>query len=471
MGAAAVAIFLALVVPAGWAGAFVTPSAGSTQTLWAYGAVRNVGYSGTTAGGWQYQWNATFGFSVILNQTNTSATTIELSANRTMGAILQFHYCYPNCQSPKYYGNVTDHVYETLADTANLTTAGSVTENGGSVAAIALNNSASQLRANVTEVSSSYLPLSLGVSQPVVRSHYLGAQVTAQTSLDLSPSLGILPESLATAQTWSSQASFDAQVAAQYAYYSSYSGPLRTVTVGPLRGNLSTPATGTVTVNGSFSPANEFTLGGVAYPEVALAISGPFALFEGFLLVPRSADLFEGGQPWSADQNGSTTASMSFLDARSVEDGHLGIGGSAWVFEASSLGPTSAVSGLTGVTETAGPAADTESAPPTTVQGLPENVATAQAQQNCLLTGAGCPGGAGPASPSALRGIAGLLGILVVVIVVIAVVVLVTERRRMPPPVYPNAALYPPIASFPPPPGAPTGPPPTPDEDPLRNLW
>ncbi|MGA8276320.1 MAG: hypothetical protein WB852_08530 [Thermoplasmata archaeon] len=472
VGAVILAILMALVIPAGLAGAVPVPASSTPQTIWAYGAVKTVNFQGTSQTGWEYSGNATYGFSVILNQTNTSANGFELTVNRTMGALFQVHYCYPSCQSPRYFGNVSDHVYETVVASANLTSAGAVDENGTAVPAIALNNSQSHLRANATEVSNSYLPLSLLVSTPVARSHYLGANVVASSTVDLSPGLGILPVDLSAAQSWNSTSQFTSLTAASYLYYESRTGPLGTSVVGPLLGDFSVPASGNVSLYGSTSPAHSINLGGVAYPEVSLKVVGPFAMREGFILLPATADLFGGGAlPWTAQQNGTATATMSYLDARASQGGHLGIGASEWVYDSSTLGPASTVAGLSGVTQLASSSTDTpDAAPPTTVQGSPESVPTAASQQNCLLTGGGCPAG-NSLGGSGFRGLVGLLGVGVILVVVIAVVLLVAERRRMPPPTYPNAALYPPGNSRP---GAraPSGPPPPPaEDDPLRNLW
>jgi hypothetical protein len=472
LAAAVVAVLVVLALPIGVAGASPSPAASTSQTLWAYGAVRTVDFSGTSESGWQYAGNATYGFSVILSQTNTSANGIELTVNRTMGALFSEHYCYPSCQSPRYFGNLTDHVYETLVASANLTSAGTVDENGPTVAAIALNDSHSYLKANVTEASSSYLPTILGLGAPIARSHYLGANVVATSTVSFSPGLGILPDDLSTAQSWNASAAYVAHVAATYTYYDSLTVGGRPIVIGPVVGNLSVPAMGSVSLYGNFTPSDTVNLGGVVYPEVSIKVVGPFDVREGFILVPRASDLFGGSAlPWGAHENGTATATMSYLDVRASQGGHLGIGGSAWVYDSSTLGPSSGIPGSSGVaqlTSATGPGSD--AAPPTVVQGEPESVPAAQSQQACLLTGAGCPTG-GSNGPVALHGLVGLLAVGVVVVVVIAAVLLIAERRRMPPPAYPNAALYPPGATPPGSRASPTTPSPPPEDDPLRNLW
>ncbi|MCI4373853.1 MAG: hypothetical protein L3K02_09485, partial [Thermoplasmata archaeon] len=428
------AALMVLVLPVGLAGAASAPSTSPTNTLWAYGAVESATFQGSSHG-WQYSGNATYGYSVILNQTNTSATSFELTANRTMGVLFEVHYCYPTCHLPAYFGNVSYHVYETIDASANLSMTGTVDENGTAVPALALNNSESHLHANATESSNSYLPLDRVGSS---RSHYASANVLSTTSVHFTPGLGLFPTGLDSAQSWNSSSQFVAHASADFSYFANNMGPRGSARVGPVTGNFSLPANGTVSVYGSYSPSDTVVLAGVSYPEVALRIVGPFNVREGFLLLPSATDMFDGGsQPWVAQQNGSASASMTYLDARASEGGHVGIGASAWVYDSSTINPnstTTAVPGGTGIVASSVGSGD--SAPATDIQGLPETVGAAQTQQGCLLTGAGCPAG-GPAGTGSLRGLAGLVGIAVVVLVVAAVVVVIAERRRMPPPVYP----------------------------------
>jgi hypothetical protein len=469
LGAVVLAGLMLLTLPAGLASASSAPANAPAQTLWAYGAVQTVLFSGDSLSGWwDYSGSATYGYSVILNQTNLSATSIELTANRTMGAEFQIQYCHPNCKNPVFYGNETDHLYETIAASAILSTNGEVMENGVPVSALALNSSESSLHANLTESGASYRPIAGIIGE---RSHYLAANVVASSTVTFAPGLGILPTVLSAGQSWNSSSQFTAHESAAYEYYGAARGPLASGKIGPVNGNFSIPANGTVALYGTYAPSNTVVLGGVTYPEVALRVVGPFTVREGFILVPSATDLFGGGtQPWGPQENGSATATMSYLDARAVEGRHLGIGASQWVYDSSTIDPNSTNSVLPGTSGiSAAESAVTEGAPATTVQGVPETVATAQSQQGCLVFGSGCP--TGSPSPAGLHGLVGLLAVGVVVILIVAVVVLVSERRRMPPPAYPNAALYPPGNSPLSGRGAPGAPPPPAEDDPLQNLW
>ena len=84
IAAVATALLMVFVLPLGTAAAAspeLTP--GPAYTLWAYGVVRTVDFSGSSAQGYSYQGNATYGYSVILDQTNFSHS-FEISANRTI---------------------------------------------------------------------------------------------------------------------------------------------------------------------------------------------------------------------------------------------------------------------------------------------------------------------------------------------------------------------------------------------------
>ncbi len=340
-----VGLLVVLALPGGMAENSPSPAVPAPGTLWAYGAVETVSLQGTSHG-WQYSGSAVYGFSVILNQTNTTTTSIELAVNRTMGVLFQVHYCYPDCSSPTYFGNESYHVYETVDATANLSTTGTVYENDTPVAALSLLNSGANLRANVTETGSWYLRIGgvLGT-----RSHYLSANVVASSTVYLSPGLGLFPTTLNSAQSWNSSSQFSSRATADYAYYEAASGPRGAIHFGPFNGNFSVPANGTVGLNGSYSPTRTVNLGGVTFPEVALRVVGPFSVREGFILLPSAADLFGGGNPpWSAQQNGSASAAMSYLDARATEGDHLGIGASQWVYDSTMANPSGSATALSG---------------------------------------------------------------------------------------------------------------------------
>jgi hypothetical protein len=337
--------------------------------------------------------------------------------------------------------------------------------------AVGLLNSSSRLVANVTESGGYTWPSAL-TGLDVSRSAYLSAQVVGHTAVSFAPALGLFPANLTGPQTWNSSAAFTADAAAQWSYYLAASGPAGTTTVTHA-GMFDVPVQGNVTLQGNYSPLDDVTLGGVAYPAIQLTVTGPFSIREGVILLPSSADIFGGGStPWQGNETSTASASMSAVDARLTAGGHFGLGASAMVFRASGQNPANSLASVGG--QSAGVTSDLSSgvdqAPTTTVQAEPENVSQAVAQQGCFVSGASCPSASGPAA--SVRGLLGLAIIGAVVVVVVGSLVLVAERRRMPPPPYPNATLYPPGGSSSAIRGAaPKDPPPPQEDDPLGNLW
>lgn len=459
---------MVLAVPSGLASASA-PAPSSTGATWAYGNIVTVSFHGTSAGDTPYTGNATYGYTVLIHQTNLSGTDFQLSVDRTMGASFQVEYCAPTCNSPKYYGALADRLWETDNATVNLTDAGTVYEGGTAVSAFALISSTTQQAASFTEATSSYLPTSLGVG--VARSQEVHAQVTASTSLTFATPLGLFPANLSSAQEWNSTSAFDANANASFAYGVSHAGPLANWNLSG-HGNFPVERSGNVSVVGSFAPSDSVVLGGITYPEVGLVIQGPFAVREGFILVPTSSDLFAGAtaQPWSSNDSGQATAGMTFLDVRPLAGGHFGLGASEWVYDSQSLEPTSVIPASPGVTELASGAAP-DASPQTIVQGQPESTSQSSATQGCLITGSGCPSSAAALGP--LHGLVGLVAVGVVAVLALAAVAVVVERRRMPPPSYPNSSLYPPGAPARAATGRGPNPPdaPPPEDDPLGNLW
>lgn len=461
------AFLMVFVVPAGLAAASsadLTP--GPTHTLWAYGAVRAVDFSGVSGAGYVYQGTATYGYAVILNQTNLTAQTFELSVNRTMSVDLAVQYCTPSCKHPTVTGTLSHDAWESVDDWANFTTNGNVSENGQNVSAIALLNSHSSVTGSLVDSS-----------QGPLRSSYLSANVSATASVGFVTPLGLLPIDLPASPSWTSTSAFSAsgEYAIDYTYR--HSGPSGTIVIGPSATTGTVERSGNVTVVGDVNtgPANSINFSGVSFLNVSLSVEGPFVAREGFILVPDTVDLFgaSSASVWSSNESGGTSAEMTSLYVHPGLGAHLGIGGSEWLYSASALNPSavslapSAPVGA-GVTEIAAGADNVGSTP---VQGVPETVDAAQGQQHCLISGVGCPSAAGkPVIP--------VFSLAVIGVVVLSVVgaVMVAERRRVPPPAYPNAKLYPPGGVAPAKPLG-TAPattarrPPPEEDDPLSNLW
>ncbi len=460
--AAVVSTFIVVsVLPAVAAGS-PTPSLtpGPTYTVWAYGAVRTVDFSGPATSDYDYMGSATYGYAVILNQTNLTSSTFELFANRTMAVDLSIEYCSPNCKKPTLTATVSHDVWEAVDSWANFTTNASVIQSGANASAVGLLNSHTEVHGSL-----------LDEAQGLVRDSVLSANVSADASVTFSPALGLLPNDLSAPSSWTSSSAFSASGDYLIGYHYHFVGPHATINIGPTTTSGSVSGTGNVSVSGSVSSGapSSIDLGGVPYVNVSLSVVGPFEAREGFILVPDTVDLFgsSASSAWSANETGGATASMSSLDVR-PGGAHLGIGGSEWLFTSMALNPsvTSLAPEGPGVTEIAAGANDVGTTP---VQGVPMAVGQAQSDQGCLISGGTCasPAGKGPAPVF-------LLGLLGAAVLAAVLVVAVTERRRMPPPVYPNATLYPPGASAPAKDTATTGPvrrPAPAEDDPLSNLW
>lgn len=464
-----------LVLPTGVAGAAPVGTADSSiSPEWAYGAVTTITFSGTSAMGIPYIGNATYGYTVAIAQTNLTGNPheFELTAQRTMGASFSVKYCYPTCRVVADFAQLSTRLWETVDSVVFLVDNGTVYEANGPVPAFTLLNASTVQVANESESTASSLPSGPGTG-PVARSGYVTAQVSAHTSVDFGSGLGLFPTNLSSSQSWNSTAGFHGSVAATYAFQSTHSGPLGS-SVQEKNGSIPVEGNGSVALSGSYSSQNSVTLGGINYPEISLSLVGPFTLQDGLLVVPAASDPFQGSHlPWSSNVSGAATATMNFVDVRTLVAGHFGLGASRWLYDATTIEPNAALAPQsTGVTELAG-SGTPDAAPATAVQGEPQSATQAQATQACLVSGAGCSS-ATPGAPLA-HGLLGLLGVGAVAATVLIVAVVVVERRRLPPPTYPNAALYPPGANGPA--GRtggpePTSPPsPAPEEDPLGNLW
>jgi hypothetical protein len=438
--------------------------AGASAPTWAYGELKTVDFHGVAGlSGYTYQGSATLGFSVVFNETsNASDGEITVNVVRTIGALVNVRYCSPDCSSPLIVANVSYHAWETTNAWANLTTDGVVSEPHGTTPALALNNSSVSVTAKLRESADS----SRGLT--VLRDRSLEVNVTGRLDVNLTPSLGLFPLNVSVGNTWTSTSDFNAT---GKIVWSSFFTAVGTLVGAPVKtsesGTAMKSGNGTVSVAGSYARGTDFAYLGTAYPAANLTIEGPFSLVEGVILVPATADLFaSGSHPWSPDQDGTTVITNSLLDVHAGKfyRGHLPIVASGFYLKSASsnvaadLTPGDAVPIPAAV-----PAAGSGNS--TFVQGQPESVAQAHSGQTCLVTGVGCPLGAGPRS---LLRFFLLIGAVAVVAVLVGVAVV--ARRRPPTPVYPNSALYPPGTNTA---KAPT-PAPTPkpaEDDPLGHLW
>ena len=465
MGLKALSVSIAVVVAA----LVLSPPASAAPVAsthesqqWAYGAHTNLSSTWTNGSG-TYTMQGFFGWDVLLTQTNTSETTFELTANRAMALDFALSFCKNPCGSTSAVANVTYRAWETENGSANFTTNGTVYENGVAQPALALVNESDLIRGGVSEGWAATLHLLLtqrGVSGA------LAVSAQAHLAVAFSPALGLVPSAVSTGDVWNSSSVYAASgawsAAAQYART-----PWNQTYLSGSQGlNGSASGSGPVLLAGT-DTGSVVLANGAATDGIALAIVGPFAVREGFLLVPSAADPFGGGQEaWASYSNGTARATTATLDL-AARLPHAGFLASATAYapqpaSTSALGPV-ALSGPV-------PASSDGSA---VVQGQPETVSGSQSGMTCLVAG-NCPsqnvsGGGTVRSP--LVGAVVIVGVSLVICVLVAL--LVVERRRVPPPRHPNAALYPPTTVPAQEPGTRrrgTAPPPE-VEDPLGHLW
>jgi hypothetical protein len=293
----------------------------------------------------------------------------------------------------------------------------------------------------------------------------LSVQSAARATIAFSPALGLLPNNLTATPNWTSKSAFTGS--------GSWTAGFSYVHV-PIVGN---PVTASHSASGSVAGSGNVTLvgtdvgpvvlrGGISTSAIRLAVLGPFAVREGFILVPTGADLFEGSGEWQGDSVGGTTAGTDAVDFAPATGGHPMIDAASTRYAGSSTSTANQGALMAGPSPMANPAAEMGNG---TVQAQPETAAQANAAAGCLLSGTcGTPG-----SPSPTR-IAGGFIVLTIAVVGLTVAVVGLVVARQPPrkdPPTPYASLYPPGKSVPPPtPGRPPAPAP-PTDDPLGHLW
>lgn len=469
--ATVVAVLMVFVVASSPANAAPVPASSTPVASWSYGAVKTVSVGPVTASdGWTYEGNVTFGYTVTIYDNNTSANTFELTIHRTMGVAFSVRFCLPSCSSPSEWANESYRAWETTTAFSNFTTQGVVQEgNDATVPAVALENSTVFLRANVTETSDVFLK---GEAGP--HTHYLSAALAGDSLVDFSPALGLFPTDLTQGSSWSNTSAFVESGAGTYSYYYAAHTPFKNTVIGPVSGAISFATSGNVTVLGSYPAGSTISLGGVSYPAITLTVIGPFSVREGVVFVPSSVDLFgSASQPWAADANGTVSAQPSTLDLKISPGGHVQLAASSWKFGSDSANAADASSVAS---SSAGPtpaASTTNPVSSGTIQGEPESAAQSVSSQQCLTGGVGCPGTSGGSTSRSVWGDVVLVGAIATIGALVAMAV-VTRWRKLPPPAYLNATLYPPGQSLPPAPrGTPAKPaaPPPAEDDPLDHLW
>jgi hypothetical protein len=432
------------------ASALPVPAAGTPEPPWAYGGVAwsngtvLLGNTTTTV-----SWAGMFGWTVIFTVTQTAPGIWMIEEQRTVGITISASFTGAlRSGSYHYIAHATDVAF------ANVTNQSTVYVNDLSVPALGI------LNASFSESASTSQSISATMGY-LTRSASLDVTGNAAGSVSFSPSLGLIPLNLTGVTEWNSSAT--ATAAAHWNLAWTWNDRAFNGTTGSGAGSKVGSLSGVALVNlAGFKvviahPFNDHK----ARVGVLLVLQGPFDCYDGFILIPHDFDLFgaaaHGYDSLALGSAGISTESL----ALSSGPGGLAVTAADQTFGSADTAVNAQVSPMTG----ASPAASSSS-PEATVQGQPMSVAQAQSLSQQLTGGA---------ASSAAKGVSVvLLGIAVAVVAVI-VTVLVAERRRVPPPVYPNANLYPPGPGA----GAPYQPavrpgeslPPPEEEDPLDHLW
>jgi hypothetical protein len=396
------AMVLVIPVLAATASAAPAPAAGpataasvSTSQQWAYGGQKWVNIS-AQIGNATYQSHAFFGWQVVYTATNTSAGTVELEAQRTMGADLFAQY-----NGSRIDGNLSVQGHESDTGFANLSTNAQVYVNGTAVSGVGIDNASSQGAANLTE---SYSLTAAGKTA----SGHLTVRGTSHSDVAFSRSFGVVPWNVTPGESWNSSATYTANAAWSLAYQWSNSGLFGFNSSGSGSPNGSVTGTGSVALSGT--DLGTVTLAnGRTVPVIAIAVTGPFDDVDGFILVPHGFEIFDSGaHAWGSGALGTEAVATDRLDL-AIDGPHRSIEVVASATSYQGQDNTLASSGtLTTANDAAAPAPSSA-----VVQGQPETVADAQHNAACLS--GGCGGGASGAASS-------ILPLLVVGLVAVAVV-------------------------------------------------
>ena len=453
----------------------VAPAPVTAQSgTWSFGNVSLVGVHGADDQG-GFSGSASYGFVTNITTTNTSATTIEVFAQATIGISLSLQYCRPQCSSPVQTTEFTYGAWQTEDAWTNLTTVANVTETSAnsvtpvSVNALGILNSSSRVRAGTHEtlIDTHSAPS----NETLVSSLIASYGYESNSSVAFTPALGILPTgAVAAGDTWTASALY--QASAQWEAQWSV--------------NVTNPRVGSAIFNGSYgrSPSGTgvvtiFGIAGISGIRVAsaplLAIGytlndDRLALGPGFSIAWAAPGAFgeglPGDTPWDSNEAVGANVVLRSLDALPTPGNAERLQSSAFDYSLTFLDPNNG----NGVNDTV---------PASQVSGAPMTSGQAGTTASCLQSGSACAVVSSPGGGGGLGGNA--TGLLVIgsaaILVVLVAAVVVTRQRRVPPPQYPNAGLYPPGQPIAPPgeppsePKSPGRPPSGPADDPLDQLW
>ena len=440
----------------------VAPALNSPVQTWAYGGTKtitgDITVTGSNGNGFELQYHAFYGWTVVFTQTNNSTNSgFQIEAQRTAGAELYVNLCTPSCSSPTWTGNYTASASEAATAFGNFTREGTVYENSpstGPVSALGFLNGSGA----VQDALHSKLTVT-GAKDPVTN-WWFNVTGTAQAQVYFDPELGLIPHTLTLGETWNSTSAFD--LMGSYALSWQFVGP-HTQASGSPSGAIS--ASGTVDLTGAY--VQDLSLKNGEHTHVILlALSGPFDVYDGVLVLPHMGNVF------SADPNALGGRSLGFAPLASTSavdydsgSSHFGVAAAATNFAPTAAGAVPSTSLAPAATSTSGGA----------IQAQPMTVAAAQSCAASLVKGGTCAPSSsiwdkqiGPFHTTLLQ----LVALSVGVVALVAVLgVAVGRRPKAPPPLrVPNTTTRVPAGAA----GQIAPPPRTPPQqpsDPLGNLW
>jgi len=435
----------------------LTPALNPNVQQWAYGGTKTISgdikVTGANETGFELQYHAFYGWTVVFTQTNfTPNTGFQLEAQRTAAAALYVNLCTPNCTSASWTGNYTATASDVGTAFGNFTRDGTVYVDGSPVSAVGFLNGSGAIQ--------DALHSKLTVTGPHgnVAVWFFNVTGSAQAQVSFTPELGLIPYNLQAGEHWNSTAGFS--LTGSYALSWDFVSPHAQASGNP-SGTISD--SGTVDLYGAYSQQLSLHNGEQTH-VLLLALSGPFDVHDGVIILPHMGDVFSG-DPNALGGRGLGFAPLASTSAVDYDTGssHLGIAAAATSFAPTAAGSVPGMSLSPAATSTSGG----------DIQAQPMTVPAAQSCAASLVSGGTCATTVGNPILGFLH-VTGLEFVALVVGVVALVAVLavaVGRRPRAPPPVRVPAgsARVPPGAS-----GqlvAPPRAPPQQPSDPLGNLW
>ncbi|MCI4317339.1 MAG: hypothetical protein L3J96_02265, partial [Thermoplasmata archaeon] len=307
------------------------PRALGSATEWAYGGNRSFDLS-TPARNGTLSLASHFGYQVLLNASAGAPGVTQMEVQRTMGAVSRIAYCVASCTAPSLSATIEYHAVERLTGFANVTNTSSVRVNGSAVPAFGIINSSSTFQDSIYENDSvSYRGRTSSAS--------LSLKVTGGVTAGFSPALGLIPLRRTPGMQWTSNATFVGQGSWGSTSAFHRSSLLGVVSSGGNTLNFAANRSGLVGVNGR-ELGGLVLRGGTVVQVLDLSLIGPFAVREGFLLLPASADVFHGtAPPNSPSGNASVVEAPTSLDYSPLVGGPIGLVASAATFTSQSSDP------------------------------------------------------------------------------------------------------------------------------------